>query len=128
MPSASLVGGLAGAERLGLEPTYWGDSVTRDFLEEVCRQVPEGSTIDVMPVLQPTHLEMLREQSPIIRNHKIRLRPYHPEKNGPPHYVLIFRRKSDLFPSWLEDPADANVLTEVQFQGVRLAALYELRE
>jgi hypothetical protein len=122
------VGGLRGAERLGLEPTYWGDSVTRDFLDEVCRKVPEGSTIDVMPVLQPTHLEILHNQSPILRNHKIRLRPYHPEKNGPPHYVMIFRRKADLPFPLRKDPAHANVLTEVQIQGVRLAALYEFRE
>ena len=121
------VGGLRGAERLGLETTYWGDSITRNFLDEVCRKVPEGSTIDVMPVLQPTHLEMLLDQSPVLRNHKIRLRPYHPEKNGPPHYVMIFRRKADLPFPLREDPANADVLTQVQFQNVRLAALYEFR-
>ncbi|MCH7990468.1 MAG: glycosyltransferase family 39 protein, partial [Planctomycetes bacterium] len=122
------VGGLRGAERLGLEPTYWGDSITRDFLEKVCDEVPEGSTIDVMPVLQPTYLDILLDQSPLLRNHKIHLRPYHPEKNGPPHYVMIFRRKADLPFPLREDPANATVLTEVQIQGVRLAALYEFRE
>jgi 4-amino-4-deoxy-L-arabinose transferase-like glycosyltransferase len=122
------LGGLRGAERLGLEPTYWGDSITRGFLERVCEVVPEGSTIDVMPVLQPTHLDILLDQSPLLRNHKIHLRPYQPEKNGPPHYVMIFRRKADLPFPLREDPANANVLTQVQIQGVRLAALYEFRE
>ena len=122
------VGGLRGAERLGLEPTYWGDSVSRNFLEEVCRHVPEGSTIDVMPVLQPTHLKILLDQSPVLRRHKIRLRPYLPEQNGPPPYVMIFRRKADLPFPLREDPATADVLTEVQIQGVRLAALYEFLE
>jgi len=120
-----LVGGLRGAERLGLEPTYWGDSVTREFLEEVCRKVPEGATVDVMPVLQPTFLEILYDQSPILRSRKINLRPYHPEKNGPPHYVMIYRRKADLPSPLLEVPTEATVLAEAQIQGVTLAALYE---
>ncbi len=47
-----LVGGLAGAEKLGLETTYWGDSVTREFLKQTVAAVPRGSAIIVSPPLQ----------------------------------------------------------------------------
>jgi hypothetical protein len=136
-----LVGGLRGAERLGLEPTYWGDSVTRDFLEEVVQTVPVGATLEVAPVLHQLQLDEMLNQSPILRRHGVTLRPVGlpPTADNPsageredrlrdekqPRYILVFRRKADL-PQWLRDqPPGAKRLVELSRQGVWLAAFYE---
>ena len=52
------VGGLRGADRLGMELDYWGEAVTRDFLEQVVQTVPDGAHIDVTPVLLPHGLQL----------------------------------------------------------------------
>jgi len=38
-----LCGGLPGAQRLGMESTYWCDALTRPFVEEINRIVPPGA-------------------------------------------------------------------------------------
>ncbi len=48
-----LVGGLPGAERLGLELTYWGDAVDRVLLDELARRADEGSVAALAPTLYP---------------------------------------------------------------------------
>lgn len=40
-----IAGGIHGAWNKGMETTFWCDSLTRDFLEEVNQFVPEGKTI-----------------------------------------------------------------------------------
>lgn len=52
-----LVGGLPGAERLGLELTYWGDTVDRTLLDELARHGEPGQSAALVPTLhdiQPT--------------------------------------------------------------------------
>jgi 4-amino-4-deoxy-L-arabinose transferase-like glycosyltransferase len=48
-----LVGGLPGAERLGLELTYWGDAVDRVLLDELARRADKGSVAALAPTLYP---------------------------------------------------------------------------
>lgn len=48
-----LVGGLPGAERLGLELTYWGDAVDRRLLDELAALAHEGDTAALAPTLAP---------------------------------------------------------------------------
>jgi len=48
-----LVGGLPGAERLGLELTYWGDAVDRVLLDELARRAETGSAAALAPTLYP---------------------------------------------------------------------------
>ncbi len=48
-----LVGGLPGAERLGLELTYWGDSVDGVLLDRLARVADEGDTAALAPTLAP---------------------------------------------------------------------------
>lgn len=115
------VGGLSGAARLGFEPTYWGDSITRELLEEVVDRVPAGATIHVAPVLHQFQLEEMVNQSPILRRHSVVLRPAAPASTG---YLLIFTRRADL-PQALP-PENARLLADVRPQGIRLAALYEV--
>lgn len=48
-----LTGGLAGADRLGLETTYWGDAVDRVLLDELARRVKPGEVVALAPTLYP---------------------------------------------------------------------------
>ena len=117
-----LVGGTSGAKQVGLEVTYWGDSVTRTFIAEVVKQVPRGSTIHIKPVMHPAHPRDLIAQSPILANHGIRFVPYNPSERPRVRFWLVFRRNADLTPD-LRGQSPGRVLTEVRRAGVQLAAL-----
>lgn len=119
------VGGLWGAEKLGLEPTYWGDSLTPQLLEKVAASCPPGSEVHVSPVLHPLYLSELQSQSPALRRAGIKLKPYDPELYGQPRYVLFFRRRADLFPELESGPNGARLIAEVRRQVVLLAGIYE---
>ena len=49
----ALVGGLPGAERLGLELTYWGDAVDVVLLDDLARLARVGDTAALAPTLAP---------------------------------------------------------------------------
>lgn len=49
----ALIGGLPGAERLGMELTYWGDAVDGVLLDELTRLVKPGQTVALVPTLAP---------------------------------------------------------------------------
>ena len=49
----ALVGGLPGAERLGLELTYWGDAVDGPLLDDLARLARVGDTAALAPTLAP---------------------------------------------------------------------------
>ena len=48
-----LVGGLSGAERLGLELTYWNDPVDQVLLDRLAREGQPGATAALVPTLYP---------------------------------------------------------------------------
>lgn len=48
-----LVGGLPGAERRGLELTFWGDAVDVVLLDELARIVPADEAVALLPTLYP---------------------------------------------------------------------------
>ena len=48
-----LTGGLSGAERLGLELTYWNDSVDGLLLDRLAREGQAGTTAALVPTLYP---------------------------------------------------------------------------
>lgn len=121
-----LVGGLRGAERIGLPTTYWADSFTRSFLREVAAVVPEGATVDVVPVMTPTQLPWLERQSPLLRDRQIRLRAFREDNQPPPKYFMVYLRKDGIEPWQRDTPPGAKVLAELRRSGVRLAALFEL--
>jgi len=121
-----LVGGLRGAERLGLATTYWGDSLTRELLDRTAELVPAGSTVAVAPVLHPFQLPAMMNEAPQLRARRIVLQPYDEKTEPAPRYVLTFPRREYLPESWVNGPPGAEVLAEVVREGVRLAGLYEL--
>jgi 4-amino-4-deoxy-L-arabinose transferase-like glycosyltransferase len=121
-----LVGGLRGAQRLGLQTTYWGEGVNRDLLEETARLVPAGAVVDFVPVLHSYQLSALLSQAPALRARQIRLRPFTGTGSEQPavRYLLSFPRREYLPDHWDPAPPGTRVLAEVRREGVRLAALY----
>ncbi len=120
------VGGLRGADHLGFELDYWGASVTRDFLERIAESVPDGSEIDVAPVLHPFQLDEMLAQSPVLRRRGIRLHAYDADQPRHSAYLLIFCRLADLSPELRKLAAEGSPVVANQRSGVLLAGLYQL--
>ncbi len=122
-----LVGGLRGANRLGLATTYWGDSLTRDMLVSTARFAPAGSVVQVLPDLHRFQTRELMQQTPVLRERKILLLAFDRGRaiTGP-RYLLMFMRREYLPPDFREPPAGARELAAVRREGVLLAALYQL--
>lgn len=125
-----LVGGLLGAEQLGLEMNYWGDGLTRELLQKTARSVPAGATIGFFPNSHQFVTGELERQSPILRQRQIHLEPWDGEAITAPRYVLIFRRRADPPNARLFDkpPDHVRLIVAVERQGVMLAALYEFEQ
>ncbi len=105
-----------------MEKDYWGTAITRGMLEEIVKQVPKGSTIEVTPVLVPMQLAVMLEQSPILRKHQLKLQAYQPGRPLSGRYVLFFSRLADL-PEEFRHPLPENgkLLVETKRGGDQLA-------
>ncbi len=121
-----LTGGLNGAKALGMEVTYWGDSITAGMLQEVVDQIPENSIVQVSPILHPAYLQTLQE-TPELKRKGIRLIPFESERPVS-EYVLYFQRNPYL-PKILQTPQSDSwsAITEVIRQDVPLARLIRLK-
>lgn len=121
-----LTGGVKGANTLGMEVTYWGDSITAGMLQEVVDHLPENSVVQVAPILHPAYLQTLQE-TPELKRKGIRLIPF---ESGSPvsEYVLYFQRNPYL-PKILQAPQSDSwsVIAEVVRQDVPLARLIRLK-
>lgn len=116
---------LPGLNTRSLERNYWGDAITRSFLEEVVQKIPEGSKVHFAPVLHPIQLTDLPEQSPILRRHRIELVPFDSTKTADVRYVMFFHRLADL-PDVLRDIEPGRIpLAEVHSGTTPVASLYE---
>lgn len=83
------VGGTSGAERLGMEMNYWGDSLTRDLLNAAVVEHGDFTTVEIRPSLHQFQEDDLIRQSPILRS---RMSPGHEARP----LRLAFRRRADL--------------------------------
>jgi len=120
------MGGLRGADRLGMELDYWSEAVTRNFLEEVAHTVPEGARVEVSPILLPNNMqtaEML-SQSPVLRRRGIVLSTYQPDAANHAPYVIVFTRRADLSPQLQKRIANVPPILAVRREGVILAGLW----
>jgi len=122
----TLTGGLAGADRLGFERSYWMEGLTDSFQREIVGKVPRGSRIDVAPVLHPVFLPHLLRQLPILREADLELAAYDDKQLGGSKYVLLFHRKADLWESLNPPPEGTEILAEAKRAGVPLATLFRL--
>lgn len=123
---SEIVGGLWKAEELGFEPTYWGDSVTPKFLEEVLQEIPQGAVIEVAPVLHPLQLHFMQQGSWLKKRPDIILSAYDHNRDDISRYVLVIRRKADPWDSLSPPPVGTKTLHSVERQGIALAEFYLL--
>jgi 4-amino-4-deoxy-L-arabinose transferase-like glycosyltransferase len=122
------VGSLRGAAALGFEPTYWGDSLHRDFQKRVARAVPAGARVGVVPVLHQFQVEAFAHESLIFQEREIRLEPFDPTFENPPEYVLTFYRKADHSAQLTDVLSRMERVVEFRRQGALLAALYRSKQ
>lgn len=123
---STAVGGLWKADDLGFEVTYWGDSVTPNFLERGLAQLPEGAILEVAPVLHPLQLEFMKKGSWLRHRPDLSLRAYDDQRDDLSPYVLVIRRKADPWASLTPPPQGTRVLSVVKRQGTILTELLEL--
>ena len=122
-----LVGGLAGAARLGFEPTYWGDSIDAELMAALAL-VPEGEAVLFGPNLAPYQAPAVEAFWPEFLGRNIRLFGWDSARWAEVadcRYALVYHRRADL--ESLDFVVEAgSVLAENQRQGVWLGRLYEL--
>ncbi len=124
-----LVGGLWGAERLGFEVTYWGDTVAESLLAEAARRAP-GQGVVYGPNLAPFQAPIVGMSSASLEASRTRLVGWdsgRPEITLGARYGVFYRRKADLAalpPELLQ----GRVVAEVSRQGVWLARLIEFSD
>ncbi|MDA0831682.1 MAG: glycosyltransferase family 39 protein [Planctomycetota bacterium] len=122
-----LVGGPRGAAALGLETSYWGEGLTREFFDRVVKAVPQGAEVTIGPIMHPMQIPDWERQIVSLRQHAVKLKPWDPA-HVTPKYLILYSRKADLPPEWrTSPPGNAKLLVSEQQQGVVLAALYELQ-
>jgi hypothetical protein len=81
------------------EVDYWGVGITRNLLQRLVKQLPEGASVAVTPTLHQFQSDDYRRQSPLIRARGVKTVEYQPEKTLP-DFILIYRRLADLSASW----------------------------
>lgn len=122
------LGGLATADRVGLQRCYWTESLSRDVLEHVAAAVPNGSSLDVAPVVDGLYLQELLSQSPVLQRRQISLRAYNPDSITPAEWVLVVFRREYIperdWPGW----QTATAVVERRVQGIRMVALFQRPE
>jgi 4-amino-4-deoxy-L-arabinose transferase-like glycosyltransferase len=117
-----LVGGLAGAERLGMEITYWGDAVDQVLLDRLASEARTGASAALVPSLYPqqgvlTTTAALARRDVILQDDSAAPRA---------EWLVLSRRTAYWRPELLarlSDGTGRRVLTR-QRQGVWLSALW----
>ncbi|WP_165243708.1 ArnT family glycosyltransferase [Paludisphaera soli] len=119
-----MVGGLPGAERLGLEPTYWGDAVDRVLLDELARRVQPGQVVALAPTLYPGQGVATTTAALVRRDVVIRDESAVAEAD----WILVSRRRAYWSPELtrlLADPSARRVAARSR-QGVWLSGLWSV--
>jgi 4-amino-4-deoxy-L-arabinose transferase-like glycosyltransferase len=120
-------GGLPGANKLGLEVSYWGDGVTRTLLAEVAATVPAGDCVAVLPELWPGQWNEVLQQSPILRSRNLTLIPFEPGEPLDRKFVMMFMRPEYLPEEFRRSLEGQKVAAAIRRQGVPLAVLLDRR-
>jgi len=126
-----LVGGLAGAERLGFEVSYWGDAVREPLLRQAAARC-EDRPIVLAPHLAPWQAAAVAISSPALqpalREDRVPLvgwDPSQPQRFADCRIAVIYHRRADL--DVIQGAlADGRVVAEYTKQGVWLARLVEI--
>lgn len=119
------IGGLRGAESIGMESTYWSDSFSREFLTEVTRIAPEGSTLEITPVMHPSQWVELYRQSPLLQRHGIRVQAFSDPATPTGEFLAVFHRKADAPTKETLESLGWTQIREFRTRGVTLASLWQ---
>ena len=120
----ALVGGLPGAEKLGLELTYWGDAVDPLLVDELARQARPGETAALAPTLAPEQGKVATTR----RLAKIPLVIAEQASARDSDWLLVSRRTAYWTPEVRERVArDLTILARSR-QGVWLSVLLRARK
>jgi hypothetical protein len=115
-----LVGGLPGATRLGMEPTYFWDSLTPDVLAWIDENTPDGQW--VLFRNNPTSLDYMTRWGMLHA-------PHHPPPDGRPSTWIVYQHRPGIFvPSdrWLiENVAPA---FQKKLLGVPVLSIYSSKD
>lgn len=115
-----LVGGLPGAERLGLELTYWGDAVDPVLLDELARRAQPGQTVALAPTLH--HIQASASTTPALFDKGIVLREQ--EFADQADWVVVYRRTAYWSPEIRELVRSEPAFTRSR-QGVWLSGIWK---
>jgi hypothetical protein len=121
-----LVGGLRGAQRLGFEVTYWGDTVEHTIADVAAARAANDAVL-LAPHLAPFQAQAVEIVNPSFDEHGARIIgwPANTATEPRPRYLLIYNRRADaVVPESVL--AGAKLVAENRRQGVWLARLYEL--
>ncbi len=139
------IGGTSGAECLGFEVSYWGDSFSRRFMARLVDAVPDGTIVQVAPVLHQFQLAEIERQVPILakgqsptgrrvrlvaaeqplatdRDRPLRAAPG--SSSAPTEYLAVFHRRADAPSPVLLEKAGWKMVSSESCQGVIVASLW----
>jgi 4-amino-4-deoxy-L-arabinose transferase-like glycosyltransferase len=119
---SALTGGLRGAERLGLELTYWNDAVDQVLLNQLARDASPGAKAALVPTLYPGQ-GILTTNRALVRK-DIVLRDE--QEAGTAEWLVVSRRSAYWRPEIHErlgSPAGTRTAVRSR-QGVWLSALW----
>ena len=119
----AIVGGLSGADRLGLELTYWGDAVDGVLLERLAAFASEGDSAVLVPTLAPDQGKVATTRRLIGR--KIVLA----DQGGlaSSNWLVVYRREAYWSPEVRARLREGSVVFAQTRQGVWLSALIRRR-
>jgi hypothetical protein len=117
----AFVGGLPGAERLGLELTFWGDAVDHVLLDDLVRTVPADTTVALVPTLYPgqgiaSTTRAMDRRSVFLRDEDLA---------ATARWIVVSRRTAYWRPALRERLARARPIFTRSRQGIWLSAIYE---
>lgn len=118
----ALVGGLPGAERLGLELTYWNDAVDRVLLDQLAREAEPEATAALAPTLYPgqgiANTTRAMSQRPIVLKDE--------DAALQAEWVVVSRRTAYWRPELRARLQQGRSILSRSRQGVWLASLWRL--
>lgn len=115
-----LAGGSKGAERLGLETTFWGDAVDPVLLDRLVALADRGDPVALAPTLYPGQGVLITTRAMAARA----LVPRDEEALASARWILVSRRTAYWKPDLRERLRHARRVAERSRGGVWLSALY----
>ena len=115
----ALVGGLPGAERLGLELTYWGDAVDGPLLAELASLATEGESAALAPTLAPEQGKIATTRAMLAKS--IILADQ--DRASTSDWLVVSRREAYWPPEVKQRLATDSIVATRTRQGVWLSAL-----